>query len=169
MRIVLVSDGNETDGDLKEAARTAAANGIPIDVLPLEYRYDSEVLFKRLVAPPRARSGQTIPLRFVLQQHRRAARGLMLTLNGQPVDLDPDAPEGAVPVELEAGDERQDGLASRGHARHARVRRRSSCRTTRSRTGSRRTTAPARMTFVAGPGHVLVVDARRDSAGADAG
>ena len=65
-RILLLSEGNETEGDLKEAAKTAAANGIPIDVLPLEYRYDSEVLFKRLVAPPRARSGQTISLRFVL-------------------------------------------------------------------------------------------------------
>ena len=35
-RVVLLSEGNETEGDLKEAARTAAANGIPIDVVPLE-------------------------------------------------------------------------------------------------------------------------------------
>ena len=33
VRILLVSDGNQTSGDLKEVARTAAANGIPIDVL----------------------------------------------------------------------------------------------------------------------------------------
>jgi len=58
-RIVLVSEGNETEGDLKEVARTAAANKIPIDVLPLRYRYESEVLFRRLAAPSRARSGQS--------------------------------------------------------------------------------------------------------------
>jgi hypothetical protein len=42
-RILLLSEGNETEGDLKEAAATAAANKIPVDVLPLRYRYDSEV------------------------------------------------------------------------------------------------------------------------------
>ena len=38
-RVLLISDGNETDGDLKEAARIAAANQIPIDVLALRYQY----------------------------------------------------------------------------------------------------------------------------------
>ncbi|GAJ21888.1 unnamed protein product, partial [marine sediment metagenome] len=60
VRILLVSEGNETAGDLKEAARTAAANNIPIDVLPLRYQYDNEVIFKRLAAPTRARSSQTV-------------------------------------------------------------------------------------------------------------
>ncbi|MHC4351598.1 MAG: vWA domain-containing protein [Planctomycetota bacterium] len=39
VRILLVSEGNETSGDLKEAARTAAANKIPIDVLRVRYQY----------------------------------------------------------------------------------------------------------------------------------
>lgn len=60
VRILLVSEGNETAGDLKEAARLAAANGIPIDVLPLRYQYDREVVFRRLDTPTKARSGQTI-------------------------------------------------------------------------------------------------------------
>ncbi|MHC4167882.1 MAG: vWA domain-containing protein [Planctomycetota bacterium] len=38
VRILLVSEGNETSGDLKEAARTAAANKIPIDVLRVRYQ-----------------------------------------------------------------------------------------------------------------------------------
>jgi uncharacterized membrane protein len=42
-RIVLVSEGNETEGDLKETAETAAANKIPIDVLPLRYRYVNDL------------------------------------------------------------------------------------------------------------------------------
>ncbi|MBP7052319.1 MAG: VWA domain-containing protein [Phycisphaerae bacterium] len=103
VRIVLASEGNETEGDLKEAARTAAANGIPIDVLPLRYRYGNEVLFRRVAAPPRVRSGQTIPLRFLLDSTGDVRGKLMLTLNGKPVDLMPDTPEVAVPVELKAG------------------------------------------------------------------
>ncbi len=103
VRIVLASEGNETEGDLKEAARTAAANRIPIDVLPLRYRYDNEVLFRRVVAPPRVRSGQTIPLRFLLDSTGDVRGKLMLTLNGKPVDLMPESAEVAVPVELKAG------------------------------------------------------------------
>jgi uncharacterized membrane protein len=162
-RIVLLSEGNETEGDLKEAARTAAANGIPIDVVPLEYRYEHEVLFKRLVAPPRARSGQTISLRFVLNSTAEVRGKLMLTLNGQPVDLVPDSPEVAVPVELKPGtnvktvsipvgtrgihnfnavflpdDPKQDRIVENNRA--------------------------SAMTYVAGPGHVLVVDADNTSA-----
>ncbi len=162
-RIVLLSEGNETEGDLKEAARTAAANGIPIDVVPLEYRYDREVLFKRLAAPPRARSGQTISLRFVLNSTAEVRGKLMLTLNGQPVDLVPDSPEVAVPVELKPGtnvktvsipvgtrgihnfnavflpdDPKQDRIVENNRA--------------------------SAMTYVAGPGHILVVDADNTSA-----
>lgn len=102
-RILLVSEGNETEGDLKEAAKTAAANKIPIDVLPLEYRYESEVLFKRLVAPSRARSGQVVSLRFILNSTADIAGKLLLTLNGKPVDLAPDSPEMAAPVDLKPG------------------------------------------------------------------
>ena len=162
-RILLISEGNETEGDLKEAARTAAANKIPIDVLPLEYRYESEVLFKRLVAPPHARSGQTVSLRFVLNSTADVTGKLLLTLNDKPVDLVPDSPEMAVPVELKAGtnvktvsipvgtrgmhkfeavfmpdDPKQDAIAENNRA--------------------------SAMTYVAGPGHVPVVDADNTSA-----
>ena len=43
VRILLVSEGNETAGDLKEAAQTAASNKIPIDILPIHYQYKNEV------------------------------------------------------------------------------------------------------------------------------
>ncbi len=157
VRIVLASEGNETEGDLKEAARTAAANRIPIDVLPLRYRYDNEVLFRRIAAPPRIRSGQTIPLRFLLDSTGDVRGKLMLMLNGKPVDLMPETPEVAVPVELKAGtnvktvsipvgarglqdfeavfladDPRQDKIAENNRA--------------------------ATMTYVAGPGYIRVFD-----------
>jgi uncharacterized membrane protein len=103
VRILLVSEGNETGGDLKEAARIAAANKIPIDVLPLRYSYDNEVVFKRLAAPTKARSGQTVLLRFILNSTTNVRGKLLLNLNGEPVDLVPDSPEIAIAVDLEPG------------------------------------------------------------------
>ena len=103
VRILLVSEGNETGGDLKEAARIAAANKIPIDVLPLRYSYDNEVVFKRLAAPTKARSGQTVSLRFILNSTTSTRGKLLLNLNDEPVDLVPGSPEIAVAVDLEPG------------------------------------------------------------------
>ena len=67
-RLVLVSDGNATGGDPLEVAallgaRTAGGDGamgerlsVPIDVVPVTYRVDDEVIVERLDAPPRAPS-----------------------------------------------------------------------------------------------------------------
>jgi uncharacterized membrane protein len=162
-RIVLLSEGNETEGDLKEAARTAAANGIPIDVVPLEYRYDRETLFKRLAAPPRARSGQTISLRFVLNSTTDVRGKLMLTLNGQPVDLVPDSPEVAVPVELKPGTNVKTvsiPVGTRGIHNFQAVFLPDDPKQDRIVENNR----ASAMTYVAGPGHILVVDADNTSA-----
>jgi uncharacterized membrane protein len=162
-RIVLLSEGNETEGDLKEAARTAAANGIPIDVVPLEYRYEREVLFKRLAAPPRARSGQTISLRFVLNSTAEMHGKLMLTLNGQPVDLVPDSPDVAVPVELKPGTNVKTvsiPVGTRGIHNFQAVFLPDDPKQDRIVENNR----ASAMTYVAGPGHVLVVDADNTSA-----
>ena len=102
-RILLVSDGNETAGDLKEAARVAAANNIPIDVLALPYRYDKEVVFRRLAEAAKARSGQTVDLRLVLNSTAETTGQLQLTLNGVPVDLDPSTDQIGAAVQLKPG------------------------------------------------------------------
>lgn len=103
VRILLVTEGNETAGDLKKAAQTAAANNIPIDILPIRYQYKNEVVFKRLVAPSRARSNQTVSLRFIFSSTSYAKGRLQLNLNDKQVDLVPDSPEVTVPMELVPG------------------------------------------------------------------
>ena len=164
-RLLLVSDGNETLGDLREAARVAAANNIPVDALALTYRYPQEVYFKRLVSPPNASSGQTISLRFVLESTAPAKGKILLALNGQPIQLGGTGDDVAAPVVLKAGttvktvslpvgtrglhefeatfipdDSRQDKLVQNNKA--------------------------SSVTYVAGPGHVLVVDEDGQSAAA---
>jgi hypothetical protein len=54
-RFVLVTDGNQTTGDLIAAANSAKALNIPIDVLPIKFEYAGEVLVDQLIAPAAAR------------------------------------------------------------------------------------------------------------------
>ncbi len=65
-RIVLVSDGSETTGDLIAAARALAAAGVRLDVRPIAYRFDDEVIVEALHASERGRVGEPIQLRAVI-------------------------------------------------------------------------------------------------------
>jgi len=156
-RILLVSEGNETAGDLKEAARVAAANKIPIDVLPLRYEYDNEVIFKRLAAPSKARSGQTVSLRFILNSTTDAEGKLLLNLNGKPLDLAPDSPEIAADVDLKPGTNVKTvsvPVGTRGMHEFEAVFIPDDANQDRIVQNNR----ASAMTYVAGPGHILVVD-----------
>lgn len=157
VRILLISEGNETAGDLKEAARIAAINKIPIDVLPLRYEYDREVIFKRLAAPTRARSGQTVSLRFILNSTARTRGKLFLNLNGKTVDLDPDSPDIAATVDLKPGTNVKTvslPVGTRGMHEFEAVFVPDDPEDDRISQNNHVTA----LMFVAGPGHVLVVD-----------
>ncbi|MEZ6212077.1 MAG: glutamine amidotransferase, partial [Phycisphaerales bacterium] len=91
-RLTLVSDGNETQGSLLTAARAAAAAGVPIDVLPIDYKYENEVIFDGLYAPATARKGQTISVRMSLTAKKEMTGELTLMMGDRPVDLSPDDP-----------------------------------------------------------------------------
>jgi len=67
-RIVLLSDGNETSGDLEEAAQVSATDGIPIDVVPLGLENRSgEASVVALEAPPEIRVEQPFDLRVIAE------------------------------------------------------------------------------------------------------
>ena len=102
MRILLASDGNETSGSLLEAAESARAAGVPIDVLPLVRELGTEVVLERVVAPATARVGETIAVRPVLVATRPARGRLSLLANGEPMPIGPDGAR-SVPIELDEG------------------------------------------------------------------
>ena len=87
-RILLLSDGNQTTGSLEDAAALAKAAGVPIDVVPLEYQHNNEVLIESLRAPTRAREGQSIDLRISIRSQRPASGRILLWQNDEPIDLD---------------------------------------------------------------------------------
>lgn len=102
-RIVLASDGNETVDSVLAAADMARANNVPIDVLVLEYEHRNEVIFERIVAPSRARLGQSINLRMVLRSQNVASGTVHLRMNDEPLDLDPSSSGNGLYVELDPG------------------------------------------------------------------
>jgi Ca-activated chloride channel family protein len=102
-RILLVSDGNETAGSLERVAELAASNGIPIDVLPLEYVHERETIVEGIRLASRARLGQTASMRVLVRSQGGAAGTLYLWENDQPLDLDASAPGSGRRVQLAAG------------------------------------------------------------------
>lgn len=102
-RLVLISDGNETEGSLLQAAEAARATGVPIDVLPIQYEHDSEVIVERMVAPATARMGETVALKVVLTATAPVDGLVSIMQNGTKIDLDPDSSDLSMPVSLTAG------------------------------------------------------------------
>jgi uncharacterized membrane protein len=102
-RLVIISDFNQTNGDVVGAANAAIAAHIPIDVLPIRYKYAREVIVERLVSPATARMGENVNLRVLINSTKPASGRLDITMNGQPMDLDPDSPEMGIHVELKEG------------------------------------------------------------------
>jgi len=93
-RLVLITDGNETLGNALEAASTAAANGIPIDVLTVERKLPEEVLVEEAVLPPTINRDEPFDLRLALRSTTGGPAKLRLFRNGAPVgtrdvELDP--------------------------------------------------------------------------------
>ncbi|MBN1345286.1 MAG: VWA domain-containing protein [Phycisphaerae bacterium] len=88
-RIVLLSDGNENAGDALSEAAEAAAAGVSIDVVPLEYEHAAEVMFDRLDVPTQANLQDRVPIRMVLRSKRPASGKLTLYHNGQLVSSEP--------------------------------------------------------------------------------
>ena len=102
-RILLVSDGNENVGSALEEANKVSSNKIPIDILRIEYQYDKEVMFDRIAAPSLVRKGQNIPINLILRSLKKTTGTVVLTEDGEPIDLDPGSESSGLRVQLEEG------------------------------------------------------------------
>lgn len=65
-RVVLVTDGNETLGDVRAVAPTLADNGIGIDVVPIRLSARAEVAVEKVALPSDIRIGQPFEARVVV-------------------------------------------------------------------------------------------------------
>lgn len=93
-RIVLLSDGNGTMGDAGAALARARAAQVPVDVIPLDYAWDKELLVEKLVLPDEIKTGEPFLARVVVHATRRTRARVSLfqegvVLQSQEVTLDP--------------------------------------------------------------------------------
>jgi uncharacterized membrane protein len=80
-RIVIVSDGNQNQGDAVVEARALAAAGVGIDVVPVRYHSRAEIAVERVMLPGDVHLGQPFDLRVVVSNTR------------DPIPVDPESDE----------------------------------------------------------------------------
>ena len=85
-RLVLISDGGATRGDVMSAAAAALAAEIPIDVLPLEQRDMADVRVVSFSAPTHATEKETLGMRVVIASPQATQVEVRISQNGALVD-----------------------------------------------------------------------------------
>ncbi|MEQ9406421.1 MAG: VWA domain-containing protein [Fuerstiella sp.] len=108
-RVVLISDGTETVGELKQAVTELQARGIQVDVIPITHleAQDKEVLLERLDLPRFVRLGETYEAATILTSLQDGSGTLVLSQNNEeltriPVDFKAGKNRIAVPIKVEA-------------------------------------------------------------------
>ena len=99
-RIVLISDGNETSGNLRTALDELLAREIAVDVLPQDYSFEHEVWVERLDLPQFVKVGETYEASVVLSSITPGKAKLQLEENGEVI--------GEIDIEYQAGKNRYD-------------------------------------------------------------
>jgi uncharacterized membrane protein len=88
-RIVLITDGTETVGDLKSALGQLQSREIAVDVLPITYSYENEVWVERLELPQTVKIGESYAASVVISSLNDGKGKLVLEENGEPVRDEP--------------------------------------------------------------------------------
>jgi len=94
-RVILLTDGVETEGDARRAIQTLTELGIAVDVVPLEAANPADVLIESVLAPASARVGDRVPIRVRVRSTVSGTATLTLTTAEGSQDI---------PVRLSAGE-----------------------------------------------------------------
>lgn len=97
-RIVLMSDGTETEGNLSDVVDQLTAREISIDVMPIEYNHENEVWLERLELPEHVNIGENYQAAVILSSLKKGSGKLTLLENGNAIFEDQ--------VDFEAGKNR---------------------------------------------------------------
>ncbi len=102
-RIVILSDGNENRGSLLEQALVAKSLQVQLDVVPIDYHYDREVLVEKVSIPPDVKKGETVNINVVIRASE-PTRGALQVFQKADGQSSPTAgSEQPVPIELQRG------------------------------------------------------------------
>ncbi len=84
-RIVLVSDGVETEGNVSSVLDDLKARHVAVDVLPVQYEYQREVWLERLDLPRQVKIGETYEATVLLNSLQPGDGKLVLRENGNVI------------------------------------------------------------------------------------
>ncbi len=82
-RIVLISDGTSTEGNLTKRLDELRSRGISVDVLPIDYQYENEVWLERLELPQQVKLEQNYEASVMVSSLSATAGTLVLRENGR--------------------------------------------------------------------------------------
>jgi Mg-chelatase subunit ChlD len=119
-RVLLISDGNQTTGDALAAARALAsdpADPIPVDVWPIRYDVQREVMIESVDVPARAQAGAAVSVRVNMLATQPVTGTLRLRHEGQDVDANGEEPGTGRRMTLPAGRSTQIIVAELGQGR----------------------------------------------------
>ena len=85
-RLVLLSDGRENTGSAEAAARLSAANGVPIDVVPLPSANGPEVWMSGLKAPSTVRENERTSLEISINSNLEITATLSVQMDGVQIN-----------------------------------------------------------------------------------
>jgi uncharacterized membrane protein/Mg-chelatase subunit ChlD len=102
-RIVVLSDGNENRGNALEQALSAKGLGVQIDVLPVDYFYDREVLVEKISLPPDVKKGETVNINVVVRASEPSRGTLQIFQKADNYRAPAPGNEQPIPVELRRG------------------------------------------------------------------
>jgi Ca-activated chloride channel homolog len=84
-RIVLISDGTATEGNVSVAIEELAGRQIPVDVLPVNYAFKDEVWVEKLELPKSVKLGETYEAGIVIASLSDGGGDLILKENGEEI------------------------------------------------------------------------------------
>ena len=102
-RIVVLSDGNENRGSLFEQGLSAKALDIQVDVVPIEYFYDREVLIEKVSIPPDVKKGETVNIDVVIRASEPTRGTLQIFQKTENYRAPAEGNEKPEPIELQRG------------------------------------------------------------------
>ena len=85
-RVVLISDGDQTDGNAGGALLDQLkARGVAVDVLPIQFDFQNEVWLERLDLPKVVKQGETYDAAVILDSLKKGSGKLSLRENGKTI------------------------------------------------------------------------------------
>jgi uncharacterized membrane protein/Mg-chelatase subunit ChlD len=102
-RVVMLSDGNENRGNLLEQAMASKSLGVQVDVVPIDYRYDREVLVEKVSVPPDVKKGETVKISVVIRASEPSRGTLQIFQKADNYRAPAAGNEKPVPIELQRG------------------------------------------------------------------